>query len=161
MAAGNEASEGASGAAVRRLAASDVPAVLAILQESPEAAVWSQESLLQLASVEASAWVAERGGSVVGFLIGGLAADEFEILNMGVSQACRRNGIGSKLLESALEFSRSAGSARAYLDVRASNRPAIALYARHGFTECGRRARYYRNPVEDALLFSRRLDETL
>jgi ribosomal-protein-alanine N-acetyltransferase len=160
MAAGSESSEGVSGAAVRRLAASDVPAVLAILQESPETAGWSQESLLQLASLEGSAWVAERGGSVVGFLIGRLAADEFEILNMAVSQSCRRSGVGSKMLESALEFSHSAGSVRAYLEVRASNRPAIALYARQGFTECGRRNRYYRNPVEDALLLSLRLDGT-
>jgi len=139
---------------IRKLAASDVPAVLAILRESPEAAAWSQESLLQLASVDPTAWVSELNAGVVGFLIGRSAADEFEILNVAVSQAHRRSGIGSRLLESALEFSRTAGSARVYLEVRASNRAAIALYARREFTECGRRAQYYRDPVEDALLLS-------
>jgi ribosomal-protein-alanine N-acetyltransferase len=158
MAASGEASKGASLLAIRKLARSDVPAVLAILQESPAAAAWSQESLLQLASADPAAWVADLNGVVAGFLIGRRAADEFEILNMAVSQAHRRSGIGSKLLKSALEFSRIAGCARAYLEVRVSNGPAIALYAHHGFTECGRRFQYYRDPVEDALLLSLRLD---
>ena len=154
MPASGEASKVASLLAIRKLAASDVPAVFAILQESPEAALWSSESLLQLASADPAAWVVELSAVLVGFLIGRIAADEFEILNMAVSRAHRQSGIGSKLLESALEFSRIAGSARAYLEVRASNEPAIALYARHGFTECGRRAQYYRDPVEDAVLLS-------
>jgi ribosomal-protein-alanine N-acetyltransferase len=132
-----------------------------MLHESPEAASWSRESLLQLASVEPATWVAERDGGVAGFLIGRVAAAEFEILNMAVSPAHRRSGIGSKLLAFALEFSIRAGSTRAYLEVRASNGPAISLYARHGFTECGRRTRYYREPDEDALLFSRRTDGPL
>ena len=160
MSASNEASKGASLLAIRKLARSDVPAVFAILQESPEAAAWSQESLLQLASADPAAWVVELNGVLVGFLIGRIVADEFEILNMAVSQAHRRNGIGSKLLESALEFSRSAGCVRAYLEVRATNSPAIALYARHGFIECGRRALYYRDPVEHAVLLSIYLDGT-
>jgi ribosomal-protein-alanine acetyltransferase len=146
---------------IRRLVISDIPTVLAILQESPEAAAWSRESLLQLALIQPEAWVTEQNGSVTGFLIGRVATGEFEILNMAVSGAHRRGGIGSKLLLFALEFSRAAGSLRAYLEVRASNRPAISLYARHGFTECGRRTRYYREPQEDALLFSRRTDGTL
>jgi len=148
------ASKGTLGVLVREFAASDVPAVLAILEESPEAAAWSRESLLQLDSVTPTAWVAEWEGIVAGFLIGRSADDEFEILNMAVSGAHRRRGIGSKLLESALEVSRKAGSARVYLEVRASNEPAIALYKRHGFTECGRRVKYYRDPVEDAVLLS-------
>ena len=160
MAAGSEASKGASLLAIRKLARSDVPTVLAILSESPEAAAWSQESLQQLASVDPASWVAEVNGAVAGFLIGRSAADEFEILNMAVSRAHRRSGIGSTLLETALEFSRTVGSARAYLEVRASNAPAISLYARHGFTECGRRALYYRDPVEDAVLLSLRLAGT-
>ena len=143
---------------IRNLTTADVPAISEILQESPEAAPWSTESLL--ASTEFEAWIAHLDGYIAGILIGRIAADEFEILNMAVYRAHRRSGIGSRLLESALEFSRTAGSARAYLEVRASNAPAIALYARHGFAECGRRDRYYRDPVEDALLLSLCLDGT-
>jgi ribosomal-protein-alanine N-acetyltransferase len=154
MCAGGEAAKGASRVSIRELAASDVPAILAILQESPQAAGWSEESLLQLASAGYAAWVAELNGVVAGFLIGRGAADEFEVLNMAVAVVHRGHGIGSKLLRSALDFSRIAGITRVYLEVRASNRPAIALYTRHGFTECGRRARYYTDPVEDAVLLS-------
>ena len=161
MPPGSRTSKDASGVAIRKLAILDVPAVLAILEESPETAAWSQESLLQLASVGPAAWTADLDGFLAGFLIGRIVADEFEILNMAVSRAYRRSGIGSRLLESALESSRIAGSARAYLEVRASNGPAIALYAHHGFTECGRRAGYYRDPVEDAVLLSLSLGGTL
>jgi ribosomal-protein-alanine N-acetyltransferase len=155
MRAKSEAARDASGVLIRDLAAQDIPAISAILRESPQAARWSEESLLQSASDGSAAWVAELNGIVAGFLIGRRAADEFEILNMAVAVVHRGHGIGSKLLQSALDFT---GITRVYLEVRASNRPAIALYARHGFTECGRRPRYYWDPVEDALLLARRLD---
>jgi [ribosomal protein S18]-alanine N-acetyltransferase len=154
MAASSKKLKDPSGVAIRKLAASDVPAVLAILQESPEAAAWSRESLLQLTSAEPTAWVAELNAVVAGVLIGRVAADECEILNVAVSRARRRCGIGSRLLETALEFSGIAGIARVYLEVRTSNGPAIALYTHCGFTECGRRARYYSDPVEDAVLLT-------
>jgi ribosomal-protein-alanine N-acetyltransferase len=160
MAASKEASKSAAIDTIRKLATSDVPAVLAIIQDSPEAAAWSQESLLQLASADLAAWVAELNGVPVGFLIGRIVADEFEILNMAVHKAHRRRGIGSKLVESALEISRAAGCVRAYLEVRASNGLAITLYALHGFTQCGRRTQYYRDPSEDAVLLSLSLSGT-
>jgi [ribosomal protein S18]-alanine N-acetyltransferase len=155
MSASREASKGAPEILVRKLAAPDVPVVVAILHESPEAAAWSRDSLLRMESAGgAMMWVAERNGNVAGFLIGRSVADEFEIQNMAVAAEHRRHGVGSKLLESALEFSRIAAIARVYLEVRSSNARAIAIYKRQGFTECGRRARYYRDPVEDALLLS-------
>ena len=156
MSNGKEESKGGEpGILVRKLATPDVSAVVAILHESPEAAAWSRDSLLRMVSAGgASMWVADRDGSVAGFLIGRSVADEFEIQNMAVAPDHRRHGVGSKLLESALEFSHMAGIAGVYLEVRASNARAIALYNRHGFTECGSRAGYYRDPVEDAILLS-------
>ena len=157
----SEPGRGAAEVSIRRAAQSDVPAILEILQESPEAANWSRESLLQLASAGlTTTYVADLKGGVAGFLIGRSAGGEFEILNAAVSKAHRRHGIGSKLVACALDFARGAGIAHVYLEARASNRPAIELYARHGFAECGRRTRYYRDPVEDALLLSLRLDVT-
>jgi [ribosomal protein S18]-alanine N-acetyltransferase len=137
----------------RPLALPDIPYVLAILEESPEAANWNEKSLKQVAAGGSPVWVAEEAGNVCGFLIGRVVADEFEILNVAVARRSRRKGIGSKLVGLALEFARRLGSPRVYLEVRASNRSAIALYARQGFTPCGRRSQYYREPVEDALLF--------
>jgi ribosomal-protein-alanine acetyltransferase len=92
--------------------------------------------------------------SNTGFLIGRSAADEFEILNMAVAPAHRRSGIGARLVKEALAWLRTARVRRVYLEVRASNEAAISLYSRIGFRPCGRRARYYTSPVEDAILLS-------
>ncbi len=140
--------------AIRTTSPSDVAALLSILAESPEAALWSEASLLETCS-SGSAWVAERDGRVVGFLIGRIAADEFEILNVAVARSYRRCGIASALVKAALECARTSGAQRAYLEVRASNEAAMALYLRHQFCICGRRARYYRHPIEDAMVLSR------
>jgi ribosomal-protein-alanine N-acetyltransferase len=147
------------GVIVRNLSSEDRVAVGKILVESPEAALWSEGSLLETASGGMSGWVAELNGEMSGVLVGRMAADEFEILNLAVLRAHRRRGIAWLLLDTALRWSRGAGIKRMLLEVRASNQAAIGLYARHGFMDCGRRKQYYQNPPEDALLFARTLNE--
>jgi len=44
------------------------------------------------------------------------------------------------------------GARRVLLEVRESNQVARAFYDRWGFKASGRRRRYYRDPVEDAIL---------
>jgi ribosomal-protein-alanine N-acetyltransferase len=143
---------------VRRMSASDAPAAHSILKESPEASIWSEESLLESVS-QGNAWAAELDGRVAGILIGRIAADEFEILNLAVAKACRRRGIATQLVRSALENAGTAGAPRTYLEVRASNAGAIALYTRMGFRDCGRRPKYYSNPIDDAVLLVSHRDE--
>jgi ribosomal-protein-alanine N-acetyltransferase len=133
------------------MSASDVSAALSILKESPEASIWTRESLLDSAN-RRNAWVAELGGSFAGILIGRVAADEFEVLNLAVAKARRRRGVATQLVEVALEDARIAGARQTYLEVRASNKGGIALYERLGFRVCGRRSNYYRDPIEDAIL---------
>ena len=129
----------------------DVSSVHAILKESPEASMWSEESLLESASTGV-AWVARLNGTVAGILIGRGAADEFEILNMAVGKMWRRRKVATRLVEAALERARSAGARKTYLEVRASNEGGISFYKRIGFREAGRRPDYYTRPMEDALL---------
>lgn len=99
------------------------------------------------------ALIAERAGEVVGYLIGRAVAGEGEILNLAVSPDQRRNGLGSRILEAGLTALGRAGATRVWLEVRESNRAAQELYLKRGFAAAGRRARYYRSPVEDALVF--------
>jgi ribosomal-protein-alanine N-acetyltransferase len=143
---------------VRRMSASDISAALSILEESPEASMWSNQSLLESVS-NGIALAVELEGSIAGILIGRVAADEFEILNLAVGKAWRRRGIATKLIETALAHARTAGARQAYLDVRASNQGGIALYGRLGFRVCGRRPNYYRNPPEDAVLLVLHINE--
>jgi len=136
---------------IRRMAASDASAALSLLEESPEASMWSKESLVESAS-QWIAWVAELDGHVVAFLMGRPAADEFEILNLAVAQKFRRVGFATKLIKVAVDAAQSSGATQIFLEVRASNLPGIALYERLSFQICGRRKNYYRNPMEDAIL---------
>jgi [ribosomal protein S18]-alanine N-acetyltransferase len=136
---------------VRRMSAPEVPSALAILEESPEASLWSRDSLVDSAA-QGMAWVAELDGHVAGILIGRLVADEFEILNLAVEGRYRRRGVATKLLSVALETARTAGALKTYLEVRASNLGGIALYRHLGFNEYGRRPNYYHEPAEDAVL---------
>jgi [ribosomal protein S18]-alanine N-acetyltransferase len=136
---------------VRRMCAMDVSPALSILGESPEASMWSSESLLDSIS-QGMAWAAELDGCLAGMLIGRAAADEFEILNLAVGNEFRRRGVGTKLVTAALEDAQFAGARQVFLEVRASNEGAIALYARLRFRVCGRRLNYYRGPTEDAVL---------
>ncbi len=136
---------------VRRMSAQDVPAVLSILEESPEASMWTRESLLESSGL-GMAWTAEQDGRITGILIGRVAADEFEILNLAVGQPWRRKGVATSLVRAALEDAGRAGALKTYLEVRASNLGAIEMYRRLGFQDCGRRQNYYHDPIEDAVL---------
>src|SRR5579862_4477818 len=138
---------------IREMSPSDISAVSSILRDSAEASHWTHESILESART-GIAWVAEQEGRVIGFLIGRGVADEFEILNLAVAKSHRRRGVATQLLETMTARQQRTGARRAYLEVQASNEPAIALYIHHGFRQNGRRVRYYQNPVEDALVFS-------
>ena len=145
------------GLIVRPLGPGDLPVILAIQAGSPEAAGWSAGDYARAARGEFPAWVAEVSGSVLGFLVARQMVDEIEILNLAVAPAARRAGVASSLLQEALSTGRSLGARRAFLEVRESNRVAQLLYERHGFSICGRRPKYYADPVEDALVLARAL----
>jgi ribosomal-protein-alanine N-acetyltransferase len=92
--------------------------------------------------------------TLAGYVVGRLVADELHINNMAVRDAYRRNGIGSALLSRLLAAARGYQAARAFLEVRAGNAAAQALYERCGFCAVGRRRNYYSNPHEDALIMT-------
>jgi ribosomal-protein-alanine N-acetyltransferase len=91
-------------------------------------------------------------GKVAGYVVAWFIMDEGEIANLAVAPASRSRGIGTLLLVTAITTARSREVGTIYLEVRDSNVAARALYASHGFQEIGRRRRYYRRPVEDALV---------
>jgi len=143
---------------IRTLRPHDAPALTRILQDSPEAAQWTEESYRALLdSSGAVAFVSETQGVVSGFVVGRQVADEAEVLNIAVAPTARRKGIGKALLRSALQAFRMRGTQRAFLEVRESNAAGIAFYERQGFAKVGKRAGYYRNPDEAAIVMERKL----
>ena len=96
--------------------------------------------------------MAELNEGIVGYLIAREAGGTGEILNLAVDPPHRRAGIASALLDAGLVVLRRRGAEEIFLEVRESNLAAQALYLGAGFRPVGQRARYYRNPVEDALI---------
>jgi len=135
---------------IREARPGDLPAILQIQTASPEAAGWSASAWegVLAGHGEATAWVAVDGG-LVGYLLCRMLGDaEAEVLNVAVDPARRRRGAASALLGAFVaQF-----PGDIFLEVRASNAAAIALYRRLGFTEAGSRPAYYHSPVEDALV---------
>jgi len=84
--------------------------------------------------------------SVIAFVIGQLAADEAEILSIGVSPDWQRVGLATGLLEGLTRAARRGGAKRVFLEVADDNVPGLALYRKLGFVEVGRRKRYYERP---------------
>lgn len=96
--------------------------------------------------------VAETVDGVAGYVVARDAADEGEILNLAVAPAWHRRGVGRALVARVLAALAGRGVTQVFLEVRASNVAARALYEGVGFREVSRRARYYRRPVEDAVV---------
>ena len=84
------------------------------------------------------------------FVIGQLAADEAEILSIGVSPNWQRAGLGTGLFEGLTRAARRGDAKRIFLEVADDNAPALALYRKLGFVENGRRKRYYERPGGEA-----------
>ena len=96
--------------------------------------------------------VARDGETVIGCAVYRNIVGDVDITNVQVKEAYRGQGIGKRLMEAAMENARAAGGQRFTLEVRESNRAAIALYESLGFTVEGKRKDFYENPHEDALI---------
>jgi len=90
-----------------------------------------------------------------GILLLRVAADEAEILTIGVTETGR--GLGTELMRAAIGRATSLGAAVMYLEVAAGNAAALGLYKSLGFAPAGRRAKYYANG-DDAVILRRRLE---
>jgi ribosomal-protein-alanine N-acetyltransferase len=133
---------------------SDIADVLAI----EAGAAMNEEQLRgELARTWARLWVArEDDGHVSAFLVSWVVADEIHVLNVATLPARRRSGLARALMMHVIEIGRTERFRHVLLEVRRSNRAAIALYRAVGFFAMGVRAKYYpddEDAVEMVLLF--------
>ena len=87
---------------------------------------------------------------LIGFLALQDLVGELEITQLAVKKAYQGQGLANRLMVFLAD--RPEGI---FLEVRASNQVAKALYEKHGFQPVGQRKNYYQNPVEDAILMAR------
>jgi len=154
-------------ATIRKAVPADVPAVIALEQASAGAAHWTESeysSIFSPKGVRRVLCVAESAAgddaSVVGFVLARVVANEWEIENIVVDGASQRRGIGRALVSAVIEQARLESGSRMFLEVRRSNAAAISLYMLMSFHQDGIRRSYYKDPEEDALLFSRSLENS-
>ena len=94
------------------------------------------------------------GGRVLGYVGLMYVLDDGYISNVAVHPEARRQGIGDALIDALAAKAAELELAFLTLEVRESNAPAIALYAKHGFHPVGKRKNYYDAPKEDAVLMT-------
>lgn len=129
---------------IRRGEFADLSQIAAIQSESPETTQWDVAEYLQY-----DLRVAIHHNQVVGFLVArSVAEGEHEVLNLAVAPQFRRQGIARQLLDCLVKYSRST----VFLEVRESNRAAIALYQSLNFHQVSRRSEYYSSPPEAAIV---------
>ncbi|MCP4330472.1 MAG: GNAT family N-acetyltransferase [Alphaproteobacteria bacterium] len=125
---------------------------------------WSADAvdrILGLPGVAARLAVDPGSASAIGFVIWRNAADEAEIVALGVAPVSRRRGIAGKLIAAAESEAAAAGARQLFLEVADDNVAACALYANRGYRQVGRRSGYYRDGdgrPRDARVMMRALD---
>ena len=132
-------------------------AVYKILSQSFENpwSVQTIESLLE--SDNAVCFGAFEEDTLVGYAALEWVVDEGSLTDIAVLPQKRKKGIANLLMEALLDKSHKEQLQFVTLEVRESNTPAINLYKKFGFREVGKRPRYYKDPVEDALLMTKYL----
>lgn len=146
-------------ASVRSATQGDVPAIVDIERIS-FGDPWFEATFRDLLRLRHAIFLVAtegRGGSVCGYVIAAVVAGEAEILNLAVAPQSR--AAASEADSSTLDLeSLASGERERFSRVRESNSAALALYTSRGFATLTRRARYYRNPVEDALVLRRAVE---
>ena len=118
---------------------------------------WSKEALSYdiLENDNAFVIVAEYEGEFAGYADIWTVLDEADLNSIAVRVDFRRKGIGDAIILAMTEMLSANGVATINLEVRVSNMPAIKLYKKYGFKECGVRPGYYLDNGEDALIMKR------
>ncbi|CAK0762298.1 (ribosomal protein S18)-alanine N-acetyltransferase [Gammaproteobacteria bacterium] len=141
---------------MRPMTDEDLDAVL-IVEESVYPFPWSRNIFADCLHHGYCCWVWDFEGGLVGYGVMQVAAGECQILNLTVAASWRRRGLGRAMMTHLLKLARHHRAEMAFLEVRSSNRQAIALYHSLGFNEIGQRCGYYPAPSgrEDALILAK------
>ena len=144
---------------IRRMKPEDVHEVSEI-EASLFSVPWSEESFREITEKDFYVFfVASDLTRILGFAGMSVVDAEADITNVAVRKDEQHNGIGRALMKVLKAHARDHGIETLFLEVRASNEPAISLYESEGFKAVGRRKDYYEFPREDAVLYALALSE--
>ena len=135
---------------VRRLAYSDLPAVISIERRSFPTP-WSLAMfVLELSKPSGICLAASAGEELLGYVVCSRYDQVWHLMNIAVAPEHRDSGVAGLLMKRLI--SESEGKLPFTLEVRVSNQRAIGMYERFGFRSAGVRPRYYHDNGEDALI---------
>jgi ribosomal-protein-alanine N-acetyltransferase len=131
----------------------DIPQLLALEQQAYDFP-WTEGNFRDSLQGDHGGLVLRVEGLIAGYAIYQLILDEMHLLNLVVSPQHQGRGLGSRLLQGVMTLARGQACQNFFLEVRASNARALALYARQGFSPIARRRDYYpaRGGREDAII---------
>lgn len=140
---------------LRDMTLADIDAVLRI-EQSVQAYPWSLVNFTDALNSGYVCRVDELDGEICSYVVLMMGVDEAELLTIGVAASQQRRGFGRGMLNGMLAMAQDKNMQRVFLEVRASNAAAIALYRTVGFSEVGLRRGYYQNKQgsEDAVVMA-------
>ncbi|SDX56831.1 ribosomal protein S18-alanine N-acetyltransferase [Marinobacter mobilis] len=149
------------GLVVRPLTETDLDAVIDIERQS-YSHPWAKGVFLDCFHPNYRLWALEGSAGLVGYSIVSYQFDEAHLLNICISPASHRCGLGRRLLRHVVASAAHDGMVAVILEVRASNEQAARLYLSEGFQEIGRRPGYYPDGSgrEDARVMSLSLGQS-
>lgn len=132
---------------------------LCALENRLHAFPWTRRNFLDSLNAGHGLWRIAANGEALGYAVVLQVLDELHLLNMGIAREQQGRGYGRALLEWLAQAAREGGVTQFFLEVRPSNTAALSLYSSAGFSEIGRRRRYYpaADGREDAIVMCRQL----
>jgi len=134
----------------------DIDPLMALAAASATDSHWTRRQYEEILSAEPShhaVFAIEQNTDLLGFIVA-RTTPEWEIENVVIASTDLRRGLATKLVNAVIEAARNHHAQAIYLEVRGSNHAALSLYEKCGFQQTGRRRGYYRDPTDDALLYS-------
>lgn len=118
---------------------------------------WKADDFIEMIEAPyAYYYVALYDGNIIGTAGLRNIAGEGEITNVAVQKEYRRMGVADALMIRVLQEGTTLGIMDYTLEVRESNKAAVALYGKYGFVVEGIRKDFYDKPTESALIMWKR-----
>lgn len=140
---------------IRTIEPADIPALL-LIEQSAHLSPWSQVIFNDSFTPRSHNFLIEDEQEIIGYVFSSFVAGELTLENICVAANKQGQGIGRRLLQHLFTQAQQLKALELWLEVRASNISAIALYDKFGFVEQGVRKHYYTipnsNDKEDAIL---------
>lgn len=127
---------------------------IALIEKEAFSDYWTENSIADTLTYDYNRVFLEFDeNGIVGYIIANILADETELLRIAVKKEKQNQGIAGRLLQ--VYFEAMPECKRFLLEVRAENASARHLYEKFGYREIATRKNYYKNPVDNAIIYEK------